>query len=51
MNKNIKEITGIREAGREKNSFGLSIASIGLPAVTFPSRGTLTSSSYNRKTK
>ena len=33
---------GIRLAGSEKYSLGISIASIGIPAVTFPRNGTST---------
>jgi len=38
-------LEGIRVAGKSKNSLGRSIASIGFPAVTFPSNGTLITSS------
>ena len=37
---------GNRYVGSEMTSFGTSIASIGLPAVTLPSNGTVTTSSF-----
>ena len=39
-------LAGIKLAGKVKNSLGFSIASIGVPAVTLPKRGTLTNSSF-----
>ena len=39
---NISSFLAIRFAGNEKYSSGISIASIGFPAVTFPSNGTST---------
>ena len=36
---------GTKDAGILKNSFGCSMAVIGLPAVTLPRRGTLITSS------
>ena len=42
-------LLGIKDAGKSKYSSGCSIAVIGLPAVIFPSRGTLTKfSSYSK---
>lgn len=38
---------GNNSAGKEKNSLGFSIASIGLPAATLPSNGTFTTLSLS----
>ena len=43
---NTSLLFGTKNAGNVKNSFGFSIASIGLPAVIFPSNGTSTTDSF-----
>ena len=42
----IVSLAGTSSIGSEKYSLGFSIASIGEPAVTFPNKGTFTTSSF-----